>query len=287
MSAANLRVSNREIYNQPDVAAHYAELSYLTDCERHLFDRYIRPGAAVLDLGVGGGRTTPYLSGQASRYVAVDYAPEMIQACRRKFPSLEFLVTEASNLAAFDTCSFDAVVCAFNGLDYVIPDKSRLQCFGELHRVLRPEGVFVFSSHNPRSIFMRPVWNRAHVRKIAETFKNFPGAAQAAYLLLSVPVGGRALFRAVWASAGRIFRRVLTRAFREGEGYMFDSAHGGLLTHYSTPACTIAELQEHGFRPLQILGDDYPRGSGPLTTDWYYYVFSKSKPARNGDACAS
>jgi len=287
MTLATPWVSNREIYNRPDVAAHYAELSYLTACERHLLDRYIKPGAAVLDLGVGGGRTTPYLSSKASRYVGVDYAPEMIHTCRGKFPGLEFLVAEASNLFALEACSFDAVVCAFNGLDYVIPDEARVQCFKECHRVLRPDGVFIFSSHNPRSILLRPVWNQAHVRKIAE---NFGGAhrvaTDAAYFFLSLAAGGRALLRAAWRSAGRMIRRLPRVAFRNGEGYMFDTAHGGLMTHYSIPTRTIAELQQHGFRPLRVLGDDYPLASRLLATDWYYYVFSKSKPARDGEACA-
>jgi len=163
MNAANL-----EIYNRPDVAADYAVLDYLTPCERLLFDLHIKPGAAILDLGVGGGRTTPYLSSKASRYVGVDYAPEMIRACRQKYPGLEFLVAEASNLSALEASSFDAVVCAFNGLDYVIPDEARALCFKECWRVLKPEGVLLFSSYNPRSILVRPIWNREHVRRLAE-----------------------------------------------------------------------------------------------------------------------
>src|SRR5271166_2180691 len=138
--------SNLQVYNKPDVASHYAVLNYLTPCEQFLFDLYIKPGAAILDLGVGGGRTTPYLSRSASRYVGVDYASEMIRACRKKHPNLEFIEAEASDLSSIQSSSFDAVVIAFNGIDYVIPDEKRALCCVECHRVLKPGGVLLFSS---------------------------------------------------------------------------------------------------------------------------------------------
>src|SRR3984957_8259597 len=114
--------TNLKAYDKPEVVAHYALLDSLTPCECLLFETYIRPGNHVLDLGVGGGRTTPYLSRRASRYVGVDYASEMIGTCRRKYPGLEFLEAEASDLSVLERCSFDVVVCAFNGLDYVMDE---------------------------------------------------------------------------------------------------------------------------------------------------------------------
>jgi SAM-dependent methyltransferase len=282
MSAANLG-----IYNRPDVAAHYAELEYLTTCELLLFDLYIKPGAAIIDVGVGGGRTTAYLSGKASRYVGVDYAEEMIRTCRQKYPTLQFLVAEASDLSAFETSSFDAVICAFNGLDYVLEDGARRQCFKECRRVLKREGILLFSSHNPRSILVRPFWARANVRTVADRAGprgSFTG--EAVFLLLSLAAAVRAFVRAAWATVGRLLTRALGRAFRHGEGYLYDSAHGGLMTRCAVPGCVIAELERHGFRPLRVLGDDYPAPSREYCTDWYYYVFSNLKPAGDGEACA-
>ena len=78
MADLNLQ-KNLEIYNAPDVTAYYAALNYLTPCERLLFDTYISTGSAILDLGVGGGRTTPYLASRAARYVGVDNAEAMVR----------------------------------------------------------------------------------------------------------------------------------------------------------------------------------------------------------------
>lgn len=39
----------------------------------------------------------------------------------------------------------------------------------------------------------------------------------------------------------------------------------------------IQELEPFGLQLLQFLGDDYPRPSHLYSTDWYYYVFSKTE----------
>ncbi len=131
------RDPNLPVYNSRAVAAHYAALNYLSPCEQKLFDIYLQPGMDILDLGVGGGRTTTYLSSIARRYVGVDYAPEMIEACRAKYPRLEFHTADAADLSMFPNSSFDAVVFAFNGIDYIIPDENRAKCLQECGRILK------------------------------------------------------------------------------------------------------------------------------------------------------
>ena len=264
-------------YNAPAVAEYYAALDYLTPCERLLFDQYVRSGMAILDLGVGGGRTTPYLSSVAGRYVGVDYAPEMIAACRKKFPKLEFQVANAADLSSFTSSSFDAAVMAFNGIDMLVPDESRLRALREIRRVLKPEGILIFSSHNPRSIWVRASWNPQRVRGIAEKivgidsvfFRPCLWSLTAARVIL-------AGLQAVLRSLGRTARRLPTRMFWQGQGYWMDPAHGGLKTHLAVPRKVERELGGLGYRMLRMLGDDYPRVSRPYITDWYYYVFSKT-----------
>jgi ubiquinone/menaquinone biosynthesis C-methylase UbiE len=167
---AREEVVNLQTYCAPEVASHYAALNYLTPCEQLLFRTYLEPGLTVLDLGVGGGRTTSYLSRVASRYVGVDYSEAMIQVCKKRFPDLDFVLADASDLSAFADASMDAIVFSFNGLDYVVPDEKRLRCLRECRRVLRPEGVFVFSSHNPRSILVRADWDHGRLRAFARRF---------------------------------------------------------------------------------------------------------------------
>jgi SAM-dependent methyltransferase len=265
-------------YNSPEVAGHYAALNYLTPCERLLFEKYLHPGMAILDLGVGGGRTTPHLSSTAGRYVGVDYAPEMIAVCRKKFPLLQFELGSAADLSKFNSSSFDAVVMAFNGMDYVIPDEERFRALQEIQRVLRPQGVLIFSSHNPRSIWVRLSWNPKRVRDIAESIVR-PDLALFPAVLWFLTASRRILaaFQAVAQSLARAARRLPTQPFWRGEGYWFDPAHGGLRTHVAVPEKVSDEAGRFGFHLLCIQGDDYPRASHRYVTDWYYHVFSKSE----------
>jgi SAM-dependent methyltransferase len=264
-------------YNVPAVAEYYAALNYLTPCERLLFDQYLQSGMAILDLGVGGGRTTAYLSPIAGRYVGVDYAPEMIAACRKKFPRREFEVGNAADLSRFTSSTFDAVVMAFNGIDYVTPDESRLRALREIRRVLKPEGILIFSSHNPRSIWVRASWNPQRVRGIAETivgsnsvlFRPLLWSLTAVRVIL-------AGVQSVLHSLRRAARRLPTQTFWQGQGYWMDPAHGGLKTHLAVPERVQRELGGLGYQLLRVLGDDYPLVSRPCVTDWYYYVFSKT-----------
>jgi ubiquinone/menaquinone biosynthesis C-methylase UbiE len=279
---------NLRTYLVPEVASHYAGLNYLTRCERLLFQTYIKPGMAVLDLGVGGGRTTPYLSRVASRYVGVDYSEAMIRACRSKFPDLDFVLADASDLSMFDDASFDAVVFSFNGLDCVVPDEKRSRCIHECWRVLRPAGVFVFSSHNPRSILIRAEWDggrlRAFARKlVSQRSAFFPLVAGG----LTVAKAIQAFVRAVAGSTLRVIQRVPSLAFWRGEGDLYDPVDSGLTIHYSIPDCVVAEMEEFDFQLVKLMGDDYPRVSRALLTDWFYYVFSKNDDCSIGrKSCA-
>jgi ubiquinone/menaquinone biosynthesis C-methylase UbiE len=277
---------NLPVYNRSEVAAYYASLDYLSPCEQALFAEFLKPGDAILDLGVGGGRTTPYLSRLASRYVGVDYAPNMVAACREKFPQLEFLVADATNLASLADGSFDSVVMAFNGIDALFPSEARRRCLAEIHRVLKNGGVFIFSSHNPRAVFLRPAWNPKRIDDLAQMLAGQrKGLLKPMRILLLWLRVVAALARSAMDSALRLLRRVPRRAFWTGDGYMLDPAHGGVLTHYAIPERVIAELEQQGFQFLRLAGDDYPRHSRVYVTDWYYYVFRKAETSLSA-ACA-
>ena len=278
---------NLPVYNTREVAEHYAALNYLSPCERALFEAHLRPGIDILDLGVGGGRTTEYLSSIARRYVGVDYAPEMVAICRAKYPQLEFQTADAADLSTFADGSFDAVVFAFNGLDYIPSDENRGKCLQECRRVLRMEGTLIFSTHNPRAILIRPLWDQQRVRRFAEKLaRGYSFLLGPLTVIVTCAKALTTTFRAFLRSTIRIVRRVPRSLFWRGEGWLWESSHGGLILHYALPARVIAEVERHGFRLVQMLGDDYPHVSHPYITDWYYYVFAKNDKTEKSRSCA-
>jgi SAM-dependent methyltransferase len=264
-------------YRAAETVAHYAGLDYLTPAERLLFETRLKPGFAILDLGVGGGRTTPYLSGIASDYIGVDYSEEMIRACRMKYPNIRFEVADAADLSLFADEFFEAIVFSFNGIDNLVPDENRQRCIRGCYRVLKPGGTFIFSCHNPRSLVVGWDWNWDRLRTMADEVAG--GRRFIVPLLLaglSVAKFGLALFRAAVRSIPRAVQRITTRTFWRGEGYHFDPIHGGLWTHSSVPKRVIAELSKFQFKLVEMLPEDHPRTIKTWRARWYYYVFSKS-----------
>jgi SAM-dependent methyltransferase len=241
-----------KVYSDPSVVAYFAGMEGLQPCEEVMFRRWIKRGAAVLDLGVGAGRTTGPLSRSAERYVGVDYSQGMVDACRARYPALELRRADATDLSAFGDAQFDAVVFSFNGIDCIRDDEDRARCLREAARVLREGGVFVLSSHNARALAFWPQFRNAR--------------------------GARILWRvayAVFASVRLFFRSLSSAAFWKGEGYILDPIHGGLATYVSTPRAFTAQIEAAGLEVVDIVGGRYPEARAAWLTPWWYYACRK------------
>lgn len=239
-------------YDRVEVVDTYRRSLQLFDCEKYLFDKYIEPGSRILDLGVGAGRTTPFLAPSAKAYVGFDYAPHMVAACRDRFPQYRFEVGDAADLSRFEDNSFDVVVFALSGIDYLRSDAARRSCLQHCSRVLRSGGRMILSVHNVRRVICRPLFAQAPVwKKIWRTC------------------------RAPFYSLVLMWRVGLTCAFLRGHGFIWDPADGGTVLHVATKEFTCAELSEFGLQVVEIVPHDYPLRTGTLTTPWFYYVAQK------------
>lgn len=107
-------------------------------------------GGRILDIGVGGGRTVPHLRAISEDYIGVDYVQSMVDVCRRKYPSVRFEYADARAMPQFADASFDLIVFAWAGL-CMVDHAGRLAILGEVRRLLKPGGFFVFSTYNQNS----------------------------------------------------------------------------------------------------------------------------------------
>ena len=245
---------NLAIYNAPEVVAHYAKAEGLQGCEVYAFGKYIPAGSAILDLGVGGGRTVAALAANASHYIGVDYAQSMVDVCKARFPGVEFDCESACDLSRYGDAMFDVVVFSFNGLGYIRTDAERATALSEIARVLKPGGTFIFSLHNAKAVGLWPIMDGADM----------------AHRVWRV---ARAAGRSVWLFAGRIG----TTTYRTGAGYVHDRDMGGLNIFLCTPETITPELSAAGFAMQEVINGLYPRRIHAGFTPWYYYVLSKAK----------
>jgi ubiquinone/menaquinone biosynthesis C-methylase UbiE len=144
---------NQQIYNLPDVAAGYAQQCHLQPPEETILRLLLPhlPTARMLDLGVGGGRTTVHFANQVREYVGADYSESMVMECRKRFAGspahISFRVCDATSMDMFVAGSFDFILFSHNGMDYV-NHEGRLRILKEIRRVGKPGGYFCFSTHN-------------------------------------------------------------------------------------------------------------------------------------------
>ncbi|MBI9020366.1 MAG: class I SAM-dependent methyltransferase [Verrucomicrobia bacterium] len=158
-------MSNQSLYGRSDIATGYAGESNLQAPEETILRELIPflPTAKMLDIGVGGGRTTLHFAKWVSEYVGVDYAERMVEACRRRFAgypdTISFQVCDARSMEQFEADSFDFVLFSYNGID-CIDHEGRLTVLQEVGRVGKSGGTFAFSSHNLNSAVNFFEWRR-------------------------------------------------------------------------------------------------------------------------------
>lgn len=148
---------NHQVFTARGIVQHYSQLHHLQPAEKTILELLTNEWSRMkmLDIGVGGGRTTPHFSRLVEEYVGIDYAQEMVAVCQKRFPqssaSRMFAVADARNMSQFQDNSFDFILFSFNGID-ALSHLDRLKVFQEVSRVGKPGGYFFFSSHNMQGL---------------------------------------------------------------------------------------------------------------------------------------
>lgn len=147
IDAINLRAMRSQ-----GAVIHYSRASQVLAHDQAAIDAVAQQarGKPILDLGVGAGRTVPALLAISSDYLGIDYVREMVDACQRKFAGVRFSFGDARSLTDVPDASMHMVVFSCNGI-CMVGHEDRLKILREVHRVLEPGGVFVFSTYNRNS----------------------------------------------------------------------------------------------------------------------------------------
>ena len=252
---------NKETYTTPNIVWHYTQLNKLQTAEKIIIDLFQDrlPTMKMLDIGIGGGRTTQHFSPLAGEYTGIDYSAEMIAACHRRFAAspqaMSLEVGDARSMPQFADNSFDFILFSFNGLDYASPS-DRLQILQEIHRVGKTGGYFFFSSHNLQGIAREFDWKTHLDVNPLKTYVNF-----------------------VMVILLRLFNLSITSDRLENADYLTikDESHNfRLQTHYIRPEAQLKQL-ESNFDNIEI----YSWKSGELLDPqdlgmnydlWLYYL---------------
>ena len=248
---------NQTAFARADVVEYFQSLETLFETEKVLFQKLLPviKDKKLLDLGIGGGRTTGYLLQISSDYVGVDYVAEFAEETGRKFPGARILCGDARNLKEFEDQSFDFVLFSFNGLDCV-SNEDRLKALKEIYRVLKPGGIFMFSSHNRDYRYFKKLPWRRKIHFDVKFFKFF------LYCLYHLP---------------KHFKMKKHEIHTEDYAMVNDSDHRfSLLLYYISIEKQARQLANIGFSDVEAYDMKGNRVTEDTASHWIYYLAKKT-----------
>ena len=154
---------NAATYGAANIVNYYAQLELLQPAEQTILDqlRDKLPTMKMLDIGIGGGRTTKHFAPLVDSYTGIDYSEGMIDACQTRFGentnAMTLQVGDARDMTEFADDSFDFILFSFNGIDYV-SHGDRLNILREINRIGKAGCYVLFSSHNLQAMAKEFDW---------------------------------------------------------------------------------------------------------------------------------
>jgi ubiquinone/menaquinone biosynthesis C-methylase UbiE len=248
---------NRTAYANAKIVAWYDKLDSLFPAERKVLEKLtpLIKDKKLLDIGIGGGRTTKFLLQISKNYTGIDYSPASIETAKRKHPAAALYCCDARDLGRFDDKEFDLVLFSLNGIDYV-NHEDRIRTLQEIHRVLKGGGFLIFSAHN------------RHYRN----FNKLPWQEESAFNLNYL--------KSCVSTIAYLFRHLTMKKhelYADDYAIINDSAHAfSLLTYYITIDKQREQLSRIGFvetESYDMMGNQVSEDS---VSPWIHYLSTKS-----------
>ena len=249
--------TNQRAFARGGVINCYRELKELFFVEEVILKNLHRSirNKRLLDIGIGGGRTTKHLLEISNEYTGIDYSSAFVRIVHATYPQATVVQADARDLRMFGDSEFDFALFSYNGIDY-ISHSGRLQALSEIHRVLRPGGFFMFSTHNLNYKYLRKgpwrggsLLNSSHRRDSLFAALNWP-------------------------------RHLIMKRYELDLGeyaIVNDSAHGySLLTYYIGIDQQVKQLRSSGFDNTRVFDLNGNEVNHSVDFSWIYYLTTKT-----------
>jgi len=263
-SGKMLADDNEINYEKEEVVQIISQRAFLFKPERIALNilRNQLPNMKMLDIGIGGGRTTAYFAALTKEYIGIDYSQEMIRTCQRKFKEypkkIIFARVDARNMTLFRDGEFDFVLFSFNGIDCV-DHADRIKILREINRVTKNRGYFLFSSHNLNALQSTCSFS------LSSNPTNFSQNISKISRLLFLRLTNRHTWKIIRTNPKKLQYVI----FNDGS-YEF-----GLELHYIDPEEQLKDLKALGFKNVKVYGmnDDCEVQNPTSSNDYGLHYF--------------
>jgi SAM-dependent methyltransferase len=138
--------TNKDLYAGREFLT-WLDSQNLLKAEEYLITKYLNPDLLTVDAGTNGGRIAQGMRGMGFTALAgFDYIPALIEQAIIRDPArtIDFQVQDATGLAYLDN-SFDQIVYLQQILCTMESAADRLNAVKESYRILKPNGIGLFS----------------------------------------------------------------------------------------------------------------------------------------------
>ena len=119
--------------------------TYIEDLDVYSeFEKYLKPGATILDLGAGSGRTYAYFHQKGYKYTALDFSQKMKDYAFKIHGKFPYIVDDIVNMKNhFDYASFDSVFAVYSL--FHLPKEDFEKTITDIYDILKNDGLFLMS----------------------------------------------------------------------------------------------------------------------------------------------
>lgn len=118
-------------------------LGRIDKVKREIADRWIQPGARVLEIGCGTGSLAALMIQRGADVTGIDISEPMLAQARHNAPEAKFVHLTAMELGRFEECAFDTVVSTLTFSE--LTEAERSYALEGIRRVLKPDGRLVIA----------------------------------------------------------------------------------------------------------------------------------------------